>query len=144
MLNQCVVSCLPLLVCEYDSQHWFVCPSCRNTIDREYVAFCSCCGQKLSWYGSVSHAHQLGEKPAEAQPKHHSNTLSAISRLEDQSREIEAEIHLLKEKISEKRTALKKLRFAQEEKKRVRLAEAIAQSGKSIDDVIDMIEKLEA
>ena len=57
---------------------------------------------------------------------------------------MEAEIHLLQEKISEKRTALKKLRFAQEEKKKARLAEAIAQSGKSIDDVIDMIEKLEA
>lgn len=143
-MKKCIVSCLPLIVCEYNSQHWFVCPCCQNAIDREYVAYCSCCGQKLSWYGSVSRAHLLGEKLAETQPKHHSNALSAISQTEDQSREIEAEINLLKKKISEKRTALKKLKFAQEEKKKAMLAEAIAQSGKSIDDLINMLEKLEA
>ena len=143
-MKKCVVSCLPLLVYEYNTQHWFVCPCCHKAIDREYVAYCSCCGQKLSWYGSVSRAHLHGEEPAETQPKHHSNALSAISQMKDQSHEIEAEINLLKEKISEKRTALKKLKFAQEEKKKAMLAEGIAQSGKSNDDLINMIEKLEA
>lgn len=26
-----------------------VCPSCRSSLDREYVAFCDRCGQRLEW-----------------------------------------------------------------------------------------------
>ena len=26
-----------------------VCPRCRQTLEREYMAFCSRCGQKLDW-----------------------------------------------------------------------------------------------
>ena len=26
-----------------------ICPRCENTVDREYMNFCECCGQKLSW-----------------------------------------------------------------------------------------------
>ena len=25
------------------------CPRCRNTLDREYMAFCDRCGQQLDW-----------------------------------------------------------------------------------------------
>ena len=33
----------------YDS--WAVCPRCYSSIDREYKAFCSVCGQHLDWSG---------------------------------------------------------------------------------------------
>lgn len=26
-----------------------LCPRCNNTVEREYQAFCVCCGQKLDW-----------------------------------------------------------------------------------------------
>ena len=26
-----------------------VCPHCDNALDREYMSFCDCCGQKLAW-----------------------------------------------------------------------------------------------
>ena len=26
-----------------------VCPQCGRSLDREYMSFCNCCGQKLSW-----------------------------------------------------------------------------------------------
>lgn len=26
-----------------------ICPRCRRCLNREYMAFCDCCGQKLSW-----------------------------------------------------------------------------------------------
>lgn len=26
-----------------------VCPSCRSSLDREYMAFCDRCGQRLEW-----------------------------------------------------------------------------------------------
>ena len=26
-----------------------LCPRCNRCLDREYMAFCCCCGQKLSW-----------------------------------------------------------------------------------------------
>lgn len=26
-----------------------VCPSCRSSLDREYMAFCDRCGQRLAW-----------------------------------------------------------------------------------------------
>lgn len=28
-----------------------VCPRCGSCLDREYLGFCNCCGQKLSWAG---------------------------------------------------------------------------------------------
>ena len=26
-----------------------ICPRCDDLLDREYMAFCDCCGQKLAW-----------------------------------------------------------------------------------------------
>ena len=26
-----------------------LCPRCKNAIDREFVRYCSCCGQRVSW-----------------------------------------------------------------------------------------------
>lgn len=26
-----------------------ICPTCRHLIDREYLSYCSTCGQKLDW-----------------------------------------------------------------------------------------------
>jgi len=26
-----------------------ICPRCDQTMDREYMAFCDCCGQKINW-----------------------------------------------------------------------------------------------
>lgn len=26
-----------------------VCPRCGNALDRDYMGYCSCCGQRLSW-----------------------------------------------------------------------------------------------
>ena len=144
LVEKCVASCVPLLVCEYDTQKWFVCPNCHSVIDREYTAFCNCCGQKLSWYGTFSHAHLLGEEPSVKQRKKTGKAPSGISPLEDQSRAIQAEINLLREQISEKRSELKKLNEAQEEKKRNQLMKAISQSGRALDDLILLVEKLEA
>ena len=28
-----------------------ICPRCDSVLDREYLTFCNCCGQKLSWIG---------------------------------------------------------------------------------------------
>lgn len=28
-----------------------LCPHCKQALDREYINFCSYCGQKLSWKG---------------------------------------------------------------------------------------------
>ena len=28
---------------------WQVCPTCNQFIDREYLPFCSSCGQRLKW-----------------------------------------------------------------------------------------------
>lgn len=34
----------------YDRGHRYpVCPSCRSSLDREYMAFCDRCGQRLAW-----------------------------------------------------------------------------------------------
>ena len=143
-MEKCVASCVPLLVCEYDTQKCFVCPNCHSVIDREYTTFCNCCGQKLSWYGTFSHAQLLGEEPSAKQRKKTGKALSGISPLEDQSRAIQAEINLLREQISEKRSELKKLNEAQEEKKRNQLMKAISQSGRALDDLILLVEKLEA
>lgn len=37
-----------------------ICPRCDEPLDREYMAFCDCCGQKLAWnlfdYATELHA----------------------------------------------------------------------------------------
>lgn len=35
-----------------------VCPRCDNLLDREYMSYCDCCGQCLSW-NMLDHAHVL-------------------------------------------------------------------------------------
>ena len=29
--------------------HFYVCPSCHVTLDREFMAYCDRCGQRLDW-----------------------------------------------------------------------------------------------
>lgn len=31
-----------------------ICPRCHRAIDREYIRFCSNCGQRLGWTGPIS------------------------------------------------------------------------------------------
>ena len=31
--------------------YYFVCPSCHVTLDREFMAYCDRCGQRLDWEG---------------------------------------------------------------------------------------------
>ena len=35
----------------YPTAAYSVCPNCRTTLDREFVAYCDRCGQRLSWNG---------------------------------------------------------------------------------------------
>lgn len=32
-----------------DGTGYYICPRCHVTMDREFVDFCDCCGQHLSW-----------------------------------------------------------------------------------------------
>lgn len=32
-----------------DGSEYYNCPRCNHTIDREFMDFCNCCGQHLSW-----------------------------------------------------------------------------------------------
>lgn len=38
---------------------FYICPSCRSTIDREYVRYCVNCGQHLSWRGAKKYAKEV-------------------------------------------------------------------------------------
>ncbi len=43
---------VPMTVTEGQLRHgniYYYCPRCRCPLDREYMAFCVRCGQKLSW-----------------------------------------------------------------------------------------------
>ena len=43
---------LPMLVCEAKmlaGTTWAVCPRCKLTLEREYMAYCDRCGQCLKW-----------------------------------------------------------------------------------------------
>ena len=67
LIKECVSLCIPLLVCEYNREKWMCCPRCQNVRDADYAAYCCCCGQCLSWYGTVKYARPLGKvwKPPE-------------------------------------------------------------------------------
>lgn len=32
-----------------NEEYYPVCPRCETSIEREYMSFCNCCGQKLGW-----------------------------------------------------------------------------------------------
>ena len=36
---------------DYDGASYAICPRCGCLMDREYVPFCSQCGQRLGWLG---------------------------------------------------------------------------------------------
>lgn len=38
-------------ICFKNGDVYSICPGCERILDREYMAFCDCCGQKLSWRG---------------------------------------------------------------------------------------------
>ncbi len=51
-----------MLVCQYrmlGKNRYMICPTCKHDIEVEYTNFCSVCGQRLSWYGSVKHARPV-------------------------------------------------------------------------------------
>ena len=133
MLQKCVASRVPILVCEYDSAHWFVCPSCHNGIEIEYVTNCSCCGQSLSWYGTMSQAHPLGEKPPTKKQR-------VVKERIDRKPELQSEINFLQEQLREKRAALRKIEEFEEEKEYQRLLKALEHSGVSVESLIEMLE----
>jgi len=133
LLKECVSLCIPLLVCEYNKERWMCCPRCHNVIEADYAANCSCCGQRLSWYATVKYARPLGEawKP----PKHRQQKAA-----EEQANAISAEIAALQEQLADKRKALKRLKEDEERRKQERLMAAIAASGRSIEDMLMLLE----
>lgn len=38
-----------------------VCPSCRSSLDREYMAFCDRCGQRLAWEEYADENEESGD-----------------------------------------------------------------------------------
>ena len=82
-----MASRVPTLVCEYDSQRWFVCPSCHNVIEYDYATNCYCCGQALSWYGTMSQAHPLGAETPVKKSRVAKAPKPEIASLQDQLRE---------------------------------------------------------
>lgn len=38
-----------VVVCKGTNNSFAVCPTCKKWLDREYMGFCSVCGQHLSW-----------------------------------------------------------------------------------------------
>ena len=33
----------------YSTASYYMCPRCNTSLDREYMAYCDCCGQCLNW-----------------------------------------------------------------------------------------------
>ena len=133
LLKECVSLCIPLLVCEYNTEKWMCCPRCHNVIDADYAAYCCCCGQCLSWYGTVKYARPIGKawKP----PEHR------LQKAQDeQAHIISAEIAALQEQLDDKRKTLKSLKEAAEQREQERLIAAIAASGRSIEDMLMLLE----
>ena len=132
LLKECVSLCIPLLVCEYNKERWMCCARCHNVIEADYAANCSCCGQRLSWYGTVKYARPLGEawKP----PKHRQQKAA-----EEQANAISAEIADLMEQLNDKRKALKSLKEAEKQREQERLIAVLTASGKSIEDMFMLL-----
>ena len=67
-LRDCVERAIPLLVTERTGDGAFCyCPHCHSILDKDYVAYCSVCGQALRWHGFIKYAHPL-ENPG---PRNH-------------------------------------------------------------------------
>lgn len=57
MLKACLDRAIPMLVYEHTMDwKWCYCPQCHSILIREYMRYCDCCGQALTWHGSVKHA----------------------------------------------------------------------------------------
>ena len=94
------------------------------------MANCNCCGQKLSWYGTMKSVyHSSTGNPSEKHPFN--------DDVQEKTKELEADICLLKEQIKSKRVALRQLMEPQEEKKRKQLLKTLHASGISIDELIE-------
>lgn len=137
LLEKCVGNAVPLLVYEQSAQGWFLCPNCHNALEREYMENCECCGQKLSWYGTVKACRHLEETPRGAKKNHHDE--SQTNKLRMEASAIRTDIDSLKEQIKEKRSALKCLMEKEEENKRKHLVKVLAANGISIDDLIERL-----
>ena len=138
LVEKCVASCVPLLVCEYDTQKWFVCPNCHSVIDREYTAFCNCCGQKLSWYGTMKACRHRKETPRRNEPNYYDEPTNKrqTEKLQAKVSAIRTDIDSLKKQIKKKQSALKCLMEKEEENKRKHLMKILAANGISIEDMI--------
>ena len=141
-MEKCVTFRVPLLVCELDNQGWFLCPNCHSAFEYEYVEHCSCCGQSLTWYGTMSHAHKVGslEPPKKKKFSAEQKEDKLMRQLEKRTNAVEVEIGILKEQMKEKKRELQALKESEEDQKRKRLMKAIARSGKSIDEIIETLE----
>ena len=81
------------------------------------MANCNCCGQKLSWYGTMKRAYPSSAgNPSEKHP--------FIGDVQEKAKELEADISLLKAQIKDKTATLKQLMEIQEEKKREEILQA--------------------
>lgn len=142
LLEKCVAFRVPLFVCELDDQGWFLCPNCHSAFEYEYVEHCSCCGQSLTWYGTMSHAHKVGSVEPQKKKKISAEQKEdkLMRQLEKRANAVEAEIGILKEQMKEKKRELQALKESEEDHKRKRLMKAIARSGKSIDEIIETLE----
>ena len=143
LLEKCVGCAVPLLVCEQSAPGWFFCPSCRNVLDREYMENRMCCGQKLSWYGTMKACRHrngtLGGTGKNHLPDESLTDNRRMEKLRAEASAIQTDIDSLKAQIKEKRSALKSLMEKEEEHKRKHLVKALSANGITIDDLIERL-----
>lgn len=44
-----IVNFIVYLDSSYGYEKYYVCPRCQIPLERDFMSFCSCCGQKLDW-----------------------------------------------------------------------------------------------
>ena len=81
------------------------------------MANCNCCGQKLSWYGTMKSAYHSSARNPSEKPQRNDD-------VQEKAKALEADISLLKEQIKDKTAMLKQLMELQEEKKRQEMQQA--------------------
>ena len=81
------------------------------------MANCNCCGQKLSWFGTMKSAYPSSARNPSEKPQRNDD-------VQEKAKELEADISLLKEQIKDKTATLKQLMEIQEEKKREEMHQA--------------------
>lgn len=71
-IKWCLEKAIPKLVYEHTTDwDWCYCSTCYAILDREYMRYCDCCGQSLSWYGTTK--YRVSITYAEAQNRRNNN-----------------------------------------------------------------------